>query len=92
MFESGYPPSVNRRELDVAKAEADEILRLATDLDYPEQPPPETGCADCFVYSLSSPAGELSHDDVSLPEAPAAEQEVVHRLGAIVDAELFPGG
>ena len=87
---TGYSPDVEKRELDVPEAQVDEIVALAEEADYPQGPGPETGCADCFLYAVSSPAGEASYDDVSLADAPGSVAELIGRLNALVDAELFP--
>ena len=44
---------------------------------------PQTGCADCFIYTVAAAGRRIVLDDVSLDQAPESVQALITELGTI---------
>ena len=76
-------PEPARRSIQLTDAEVAELQALleAAALDAVE--PEQTGCADCFVYTINYAGTEAMLDDVTLLDAPGSVQEVIAYLDGV---------
>lgn len=81
-YEVGQPEP-ERRSIELSAAELEELRGLleAAALDAVE--PEQTGCADCFVYTIDYAGTETTLDDVTLLDAPGSVQEVIAHLDRV---------
>ncbi len=79
---------LSRFELGAAQAQGLAGALKRSGFEGLEPTPTNSGCADCFVYELATPANALRFDQATIPRA---LRPVLARLDAIVAAHR-PGG
>jgi len=76
---------VTHASFTVSAEELDELERALDDARGVDAPKTETGCADCFTYTVDADGVEFEFDDVSLEDAPPELRRVVGVLQQITD-------
>jgi hypothetical protein len=79
-------PANTRNEFELTDAQLDEIQALLDGADFDATPtdPEQTGCADCFVYTLTYGGHTVTYDDATQP--PSGVGELVSSLGELAEA------
>jgi hypothetical protein len=79
-------PTNSEDSFDLTDSELDRIQTLldAADLESMPAEPQPTGCADCFVYTVSYGGRTVTYDDATPP--PASVGQLVTALGELAEA------
>jgi hypothetical protein len=79
-------PVDSEEPFDLSDAELERLTALleAADFDSTPENPEQTGCADCFVYTVEYGGKSVTYDDVTQPAPSIAE--LVAALGEIAES------
>jgi hypothetical protein len=84
-LELGFLPDTSLTRFQLSQAE---LQMLRTALDKAELEPgngPQTGCADCFTYEITTAAGTSTFDQTTIP---AGAEDLVQALQQIVEDNI----
>jgi hypothetical protein len=77
-------PTNAERTFELTPDELNRIQALLDAADISSQPTPQTGCADCFIYTVEYGGHSVTYDDASQP--PSGVGELVTNLGDLAEA------
>ncbi len=76
-------PEPRDRPIELTEAGLEELKGLLEAAALNELEPAQTGCADCFIYTVTSGGASAQLDDVNLLDAPGSVQQLIGFLNEL---------
>jgi hypothetical protein len=76
-------PEPRRRSFALSETELEELNGLLDEVALDALEPMDSGCADCFVYTVAHAGETAALDDVTLLDAPGSVQQLIGFLNAL---------